>query len=214
MGKAKITAAALCAALGPGGIPAAAVFAQEVRITPLKSDSTFTVNDRSFTITRGQVPQMPVPDTAGPCPPACLQPLQVAPGVTTIAELELLTFLETTVSAGDGLLLDARDPADFAAASIPGAVNVPRATLSPDNRYRGDILRALGATPDGSGDLDFSTARTLAIYAAGPVSPDAPHTISDLLDAGYPPEKLLFYRGGLQAWQLAALTVQSSQPPD
>ena len=32
--------------------------------------------------------------TSRKCPPFCIQPFQAAPGVTTVGELELLTFLE------------------------------------------------------------------------------------------------------------------------
>ena len=49
--------------------------------------------------------------TSRPCPPFCIQPMQLAPGVETIGELELLSYLRR-MSTGDETLLviDSRAP--------------------------------------------------------------------------------------------------------
>ncbi|AKS44688.1 Rhodanese-related sulfurtransferase [Octadecabacter temperatus] len=202
--------AALC-------IFASTAMAQDVRITTFKSDSSFTLNGQAFTVTRDQNTNATLRGeyalTSRACPPHCLQPLVVANGVNTFAELEVLTFLEGQVTGGTGLLIDARAPADYATGSIPGSVNVPLPTLAPDNRFRTDILRALGAVGQDAENLDFSQAMALAFYSGGPWSDDAPTAIESLLAAGYPAEKLFYFRGGIQAWAHAGLTIQNSQNP-
>lgn len=190
--------------------------AQDVHITTFKNDATFMLNGQTFTVTRNQdtgaVVQGEFALTSRACPPNCLQPMIAAPGVATVGELELLAFLEGDVARGAGLLIDTRAPVEFDAGSIPGAVNVPIPTLAADNRYRDDILRALGAV-DGPGGLDFTNAMSLTMFSGGVWSGDAPDGIGHLLAAGYPPEKLFYYRGGLQAWVHVGLTVHQTQNP-
>ena len=191
---------------------ASSAAAQDVRITTFKDDSTFILNGRTFTVTRDQNTAARLPDafalTSRACPPNCIQPMIAATGVATYGELEVLGFLETKVTDGAGLLLDVRDPAVFGTGSIPGAVNVPFMTLGDENRFRNDILRALGAV-DGTGDvLDFSDAMSLTVFSGGVWSSDARAAINNLLSAGYPANKLSYYRGGMQAWVHVGLTVQ------
>lgn len=198
-------------------VTAPAVLAQDVRITTFKDESTFTLNGRSYAITRNQdtaaTLQGEFARTSRACPPDCLQPMSLADGVGTFGELEIIAFLENTVADGTGLLLDARAPADFARGSIPGAVNVPFTTLAENNRFRGDILRALGAVPRSDGTLDFTNAMALTLFSGGVWSADAPTAIRNLVSAGYPPEKLSYYRGGMQAWVHVGLSVQFPQNP-
>ncbi|MCF2871725.1 rhodanese-like domain-containing protein [Octadecabacter sp. G9-8] len=186
--------------------------AQDVRITTFKDDSTFTLNGRTFTVTRDQntaaTLQGDFARTSRACPPNCIQPMIAATGVATYGELEVLGFMETKVTDGAGLLLDVRNPDAFATSSIPGAVNVPFMTLTDENRFRKDILRALGAV-DAAGDtLDFTNAMSLTVFSGGVWSSDAITAINNLLSAGYPARKLSYYRGGMQAWLHVGLTVQ------
>lgn len=214
------TAAACILGLGvlsAGVLTSSAASAQDVRITTFKTQSTFTLNGTTFTVTRNQDTNALLEGefrrTARACPPECLQPITAAPGVETFAELEVLTFLETTVSNGNGLLIDIRPPQQFSASAIPGAVNVPGTTLTAENQFRPDILRALGAVDQADGSMTYSGAMTLTIYGGGPWSAAATTVIADLLEAGYPANKLNYYRGGLQAWTHAGLsTVPSSNP--
>jgi len=48
--------------------------------------------------------------TSRRCPPFCVQPMQLAPGVETIGELELLDYLKRSTAEGaDVLVVDSRD---------------------------------------------------------------------------------------------------------
>ena len=183
---------------------AAPLAAQEVRITPDETTRTIALsNGRSLTIRRDQDQGAHLTGeftkTSRACPPFCIQPTAAAPGVETIGELEVMDFLERKVATGQGLLIDSRLPEWYAKGTIPGAVNVPFTTLEPSNPYRDEILKALGATVTGA-DWDFSQARQLAIFCNGPWCDQAPRAIRFLLQAGYPAEKLSYYRGGMQVW--------------
>lgn len=183
--------------------------AQQVGITADKAESRFTVNGREFTIARVQDTEHRLTGeftrTSRECPPFCIQPITAADGVETLGELEVLDFLETEVSTGQGLLVDSRLPDWYALGTIPGAVNVPFPTLEADNPYRDDILQALGAVKRVDGSFDFSGAPELVLFCNGPWCGQSPRSIQNLVAAGYPPEKLHYFRGGMQSWQILGL---------
>lgn len=183
--------------------------AQDVRITEDMAEASFTINGQSFTIARSQDQTAQLSGdftkTSRACPPFCIHPMQAAPGVTTVGELELIAFLQDEVAAGAGLLIDARLPEFFTAGTIPGAVNVPFSTLEASNPYMAEILRALGAVESG-GSWNFAAAVDLMIFCNGPWCDQGPRAIQNLIAAGYPAEKLSYYRGGMQDWLLLGLT--------
>lgn len=170
--------------------------AQSSRISEDVGSFVFTLNGRDVTVERN----------GAACPPACVQPMLVAPGINTVGELEVMDFLELFVAGGKGLLIDARLPEGFARGTVPGAVNVPEATLRPGNPYRDDLLSALGVRGG-----DFSGAFDLVIFAGGADDALAPEALRSLLDSGYPTEKLKYYRGGVQAWSSLGLTLASGE---
>ncbi len=146
--------------------------------------------------------------TSRVCPPFCIHPMKAAPGVETVGEVELLNFLDTKVRQNTGVLIDARLPSWFKKGTIPGSVNVPfKVFLAPiDNPGIQKILHALGVKKNANGTLDFKDARTLLLFCNGPWCDQSPRAIKGLLAYGYPPSKLLYYRGGMQLWQLFGLT--------
>lgn len=141
------------------------------------------------------------------CDPQCIGPAQAGVGIDTVVEPEVLEFLVDAVGQGRGLLVDARLPQDRAMGFLPGSVSLPHTTLAQDAEYRDEILKALGAR--GFEDVfNFADAQTLVIYDNGPTQNDAGVLIAHLLEAGYPPEKIRYYRGGMQVWSIIGLTVQ------
>ncbi|SIS83868.1 Rhodanese-like domain-containing protein [Roseivivax lentus] len=138
---------------------------------------------------------------SGPaCPPACLQPMEAAPGVSAIGEAELVAFLAGPVSEMRGVLVDARAPGPFATGMLPGAISVPGFTLHSDNPYRAELLAALGLAPGRSPDL------TLVVFGQGPLDPVPVMALRALFEAGYPAERMQYYRGGLDVWTALGLT--------
>lgn len=192
------------------GMLAGAAAAQDVRITEDMATAPFSVAGRDYVIARNQDISNRLTGeltrTSRPCPDFCIQPMRAAPGVRTMGELEVIAYLQEEVSAGNGLLIDARPPGAFAAAAVPGSVSVPLDVIRAGNPYRGQIFEAIGGRQDGIG-FDFSSALQLVIYGDGPWSSEAAEMIRVLVDAGYPAAKLGYYRGGMQGWQSLGLTV-------
>ncbi|MXR40259.1 sulfurtransferase [Halobaculum sp. WSA2] len=95
---------------------------------------------------------------------------------------------------GDAVIVDTRDPDEYAAGHLPGAVNLDWLELvDPDTRglrSRGDlesILADRGITPDREVLLYCNTARRIS------------HTYLVLRHLGY--EDVLFYEGSLTEWE-------------
>jgi hypothetical protein len=108
--------------------------ALEVNITTDLPSVDVMHHGRKVTIMRNQNQSNSVnPDfarTSRTCPPFCIQPSELAPGVTTIGELEVLRFLKQ-VSDGDAsvMVIDSRTSAWVEKGVIPGTVNIPWDTL-------------------------------------------------------------------------------------
>lgn len=182
-------------------ISATSLSAQDMAITSDLSRIEFSVNGQDHVISRSG-------DSA--CPPACIQPQQAAPGVATIGEVELITFIQAALGQGTGLLIDTRLPSDYATGSIPGAVNIPSATMTAENPYRVEILKALGATQSGT-ELDFAGSKSLAIFDTGATSAIAATTLQALVETGYPANKLLYYRAGTSGWTAMGLSTTGQE---
>ena len=166
--------------------------------------------------------------TSRPCPPFCINPLSIDDRVQTVAELEVIKFMETTMYRGEGVIIDARTPGWFKRGTIPGSVNIPFTTFEkgPDSVELAEIFESLGAVQrnevnpvlrlvESVGLLggnqkteiwDFSDAKELLLWCNGPWCGQSPRAIRGLLAAGYPAEKLYYYRGGMQMWQSLGLT--------
>ncbi|MCO4847414.1 MAG: rhodanese-like domain-containing protein [Yoonia sp.] len=190
-------------------IVGSAVAAQDVALTEGQADVSITLNGQQIIISRtqdtGAILTGEFAKTSRPCPAFCIQPVIPAAGVTPAGELEVIDFLGGNVANNTGLLIDARVPDWFNKGAIPGAVNVPFATLGSKNPYQADILRALGAVPINDG-FDFSNALTLMIYGNGPWDAQGTHAVQALIAAGYPPALIQNYRGGLEDWLHLGLT--------
>ena len=148
--------------------------------------------------------------TSRKCPPFCIQPIELAPGVKTIGELEMLHFLGRI---GDGdrsvLVIDSRTPAWVEKGIIPGTVNIPWDTLdigkSDPVTMQETLKNQLGAKK-WDGFWDFDNAKTLVLFCNGSWCGQSPITIKGLLKIGYPAHKILWYRGGMQDWESLGLT--------
>jgi len=173
------------------------------------------IDGKSFTIKRNQDTtnkiQPAFAKTSRPCPPFCIQPMQLGAGVETIGELELIGYLKK-MSEGDRsiLLIDSRTPNWVARGTIPGAKNIPWTRLNPakgaDPISIGDILTGEFGAREMEGLWDFSNAKTLVLFCNGMWCGQSPNNIENLLRFGYPSHKIKWYRGGMQNWENLGLT--------
>ncbi len=140
--------------------------------------------------------------TSRPSPPFFVQPFEVTEDVETFGELELLDFIKQR----KGVFIDARLPNWYYKAAIPTAVNIPFKLFLSDTPERKKILESFGVVFDETDEPDFSHAKTLLLYCNGAWCGQSPTAIRALMEMGYPAEKLKYYRGGMQSWQLLGLT--------
>jgi len=173
--------------------------AGEVRIRPDVATITVKTADGLVEIGRIQDNDHEVTGewarTSRACPPFCIQPMTPAEGVRTIGELELLDMLadpEVTV-------IDSRTPDWFAGGSIPGAVNMPYDSMV-------DRLGELGCEADFDG-WDCGAARQIALFCNGLWCGQSPSAIRGIIAAGYPADRISYYRGGMQSWRVLGLSV-------
>jgi rhodanese-related sulfurtransferase len=166
--------------------------------------------------------------TVRKCPPFCIRPERADPRVETIGEVELFDFIETELRDGNGVLIDARTPSWFQKGTIPGSINIPFTVFTKEaedptmvgliEKFGGVPREEPGAVTRMMEELgwtdshlltekwDFTGAKTLVLWCNGPTCGQSPRAVKGLLNAGYPPEKLRYYRGGMQMWQLFGLT--------
>jgi len=166
--------------------------------------------------------------TVRKCPPFCIQPVTPAAGVSPISEVELFDFMETKLRDGSGMLIDARTESWFRKGTIPGSVNYPFTLFGKEAndpelvavlkdlgvRERGEVGAIDGLLEDwGWSDTsnktenwDFTAAKDLVVWCNGPACGQSPRAIRGLRDLGYPGDKIKYYRGGMQMWQLWGLT--------
>ena len=154
--------------------------------------------------------------TSRPCPPYCIQPMQLGPGVETVGELEVLDYLRR--GADGALVIDSRE-ADWLVRSgiIPGARHLPWERLHParaDPEAIAEILLLQFGASRAGPLWNFEHAKTLVFYCNGPWCGQSPTNIRQLLALGYPAHKLKWYRGGMQVWKSLGLTTApwKSQP--
>lgn len=153
----------------------------------------------------------PYDQTARDCPPYCIQPMQLAPGVETIGELELIDYLKRAAAGEPILIIDSRTPPWTERGIIPGAIIIPYTRLDPAQANPGAVAELL-ELEFGAVRLDglwnFGAAKTLVLYCNGPWCGQSPTNLRALLDLGYPAHKLKWYRGGIQTWEQFGLTTQ------
>lgn len=208
-------------------------FALDVNITQNTSYITVDHNGETVRIQRIQDQSNHLSGgfskTSRKCPPFCIQPMIVAPGVTTVGELEVINFIKTQVKSKQGVLIDARTPSWHAKGTIPGSINIPfttfalsrndqklisaMKTLGVERRktvasgYWTDLKDLLGIEKKPNPFWDFSAAKELLLWCNGMWCGQSPRAIHGLIKLGYPVEKLNYYRDGMQAWQILGLTV-------
>ena len=209
-----ITSTAIVASISFAAISNATAADIAVKITPKMATADVKHNGATVTIMRNQDENNTVnpayAKTSRKCPPFCIRPVTTAKGVETLGELEVIDYAQK-MSSGDKsiLLVDNRTPDWYVKGTIPGSVNVPFTKI---NRSKGaddlsiaESLELFGAV-EGSTGWDFSKAKTLVLFCNGMWCGQSPLGIDGLMAEGYPTEKIKWYRGGMQSWEILGLT--------
>ncbi|MBE9548125.1 MAG: rhodanese-like domain-containing protein [Proteobacteria bacterium] len=153
--------------------------------------------------------------TSRACPPFCIRPIKLAPGIETIGELEMIDYLVAASKPGsDILVIDSRTPDWVAKGTIPGSISIPWTLLKEDTS---DPITIAGILSDRFGAIDedelwnFSKVKTLVMFCNGMWCGQSPRNIMTLLKYGYPADKIKWYRGGMQNWHALGLTTVKGQ---
>lgn len=190
--------------------PLAAQEETAVKIRPDMPSVTVETDDGPVEIERIQDREHeltgPFARTSRKCPPFCIQPMTPAEGVATIGELELIELLQDP----DAMVLDARTLEWHLEETIPGSHHLPYTQVA-------DRLDELGCTETGEasgadsgagsgGAWDCAGAKKVALFCNGLWCGQSPTAIRAMIREGYPPERIFYYRGGMQAWKILGLT--------
>ncbi len=188
----------------------------KVKITPELQSVDVMHNGKKVTIMRNQDNKNTVnpafAKTSRNCPPFCINPMKLAPGVETLGEVEVLDYLKQ-MSDGDSsiLVIDSRTPDWVKRGTIPGAVNIPWTKLSVAKGADPITIAEIVTTRFNGKELDddsfdYSNAKTLVMFCNGMWCGQSPNNIRTLLKMGYPAEKIKWYRGGMQNWENLGFT--------
>lgn len=184
-----------------------------VKITPTLPYVDVRHHGEPVTLMRMQDPGHTVAPRFAPtgrdCPPFCVQPMKVDPDVETIGELELIDYLQRANAGADVLVIDSRTPDWTVDGTIPGSTNIPWTRLYPGESSEAEIAEILRFEFGAIRQVelwDFSNAKTLVFFCNGAWCGQSPTNIRTLLTLGYPPEKLKWYRGGMQSWEQLGFT--------
>ena len=113
-----------------------------------------------------------------------IQPVQVAPNIKTIGEIEVYHH-----QINGFPIIDARKPDTTEGRSIPGSKNIPYDELA--KRME-----------------ELDKVHPSIFYCNGPQCPQSATAIRILLAAGFPADRILYYRGGMHDWMTLGLPVE------
>jgi rhodanese-related sulfurtransferase len=117
-----------------------------------------------------------------------IRPMRLAPGVRTVGELDVIEHVARGLP-----LVDSRLPHYLEGGTLPGAISIPH----------GETAARLDA---------FDPEVDTILFCNGPQCAATPDAIATLLAAGHPPERILYYRGGLHDWLTLGLPLEAPDP--
>ena len=137
-----------------------------------------------------------------------LSPMQMHKDIDTYGELEVLEFLEEMQDDPQMLFVDSRKKQWYESLTIPSAINIPFIYFTERNKWNEEkkaALKRFGVKGE-KAPYDFSEAKTILFFCNGVWCRQSPQMIEALLELGYPPQKMKWYRGGMQSWLSVGMT--------
>ncbi len=139
-----------------------------------------------------------------------LLPMNLHEDISTYGELEVLAFMKQMLTDDSMMLIDACREEWYKYRTIPGAVNMPFHHFKERKSFEFEFehhMRELGVSINENDEtLDFTEAKTILVFCNASWCSQSVAMITSLLDIGYPPEKISWYRGGIQAWLATGMT--------
>ncbi len=169
---------------------------KKVKITKDLKSITVTFQKKEFLIERIDNRE---------CPPYCISPIKID-NIKTMGELETIRFIKSLKKNRNRLVIDARSSIEYRHNTLPTAVNIPYNMLTPNSKYREEILKLLGVKKLKKGWY-FKYVYKLLIFDNGILDSRATKMIDSLIKIGYPENKILYYRGGINSWKELGLTL-------
>jgi rhodanese-related sulfurtransferase len=135
-------------------------------------------------------------------------PMKIHKDVETYGEMEVMAFIKKMQDDTSMLFIDTRDEEWYGYRTIPSAENMHYVYITMpkvfEEEYRASLTK-LGVVQTGN-FFDFSKAKTLLVFCNGAWCSQSPKMIKALLAIGYPPEKIKWYRGGMDDWLGLSMT--------
>jgi len=127
-----------------------------------------------------------------------IRPMVPTPGVTPVGELEVIAALQDPTY----MVVDSRTVETQYGGTIPGSFNLPYNEIA-------DRLDEVGCQRASSG-WRCDQARNVLLYCNGPNCGQSPRAMAAMVEAGFPAEKIYYYRGGMLAWTSLGLTTREN----
>jgi len=182
-----------------------------VAVSPGVKSIEMNLNDEKFTLMRNQTAGNKISALYETTNRGTPQPIKLAEGVETLGEVEFIEYMKKAQTDDTIAIIDSRKPGWYAKLRIPGAVNVPFTNFDEEDTAIEMMEDEMGVVQKEDGTLDFSNAKTLALYCNGYWCGQTPGMVKNakyaLLKMGFPAEKIKYYRGGMQAWTSLGFTV-------
>ena len=135
-------------------------------------------------------------------------PMQIHKDIETYGEIEVMAFVKKMQHDTSMLFIDTRDEEWYEYRTIPGAMNIHYAYMMMpkvfEEEYKASLSKLGVLTKNKS--FDFSNAKTILLFCNGAWCSQSPKMAKALLDLGYPPEKIKWYRGGMDDWLGLSMT--------
>jgi len=135
-------------------------------------------------------------------------PMQIHKDIETYGEVEVMEFIKEIQHDDTMLFIDTRDEEWYTYRTIPGAMNIHYVYIMKpevfEEEYKASLekLGIIGTKKP----FDFSQAKTILLFCNGAWCSQSPNMVKTLLALGYPPEKIKWYRGGMDDWLGLSMT--------
>lgn len=140
-------------------------------------------------------------------------PMKLHERVETYGEIEVLAFIKKMQRDHTMLLIDTRGEEWYTYNTIPGAVNIHYVYFTKPDVFQKEFnnaLKQLGVKRENE-SYDFTHAKTIALFCNGAWCAQSPNMIKALMKLGYPPQKIKWYRGGMDDWLGMSMTTSGAR---